>query len=214
MSIVAYYVRLSSDQLPNAVADPGRLASGDLSHLHGAEFIDIDRAWEPIAWLLSECKRAEVAHNARAMDSALAERRQGSGLVGKMKRLFGGANASDGLAASARAIEQMKPDDVLVGVEGRGPTKEAAIDFGMGPGCVLSSEEVQRIASALRKTDETSLGAAADFAEMERVRLFPDQWNDEGEEILRDYVVPNFIKLKEFYSAAAREGQAVLMWYT
>jgi hypothetical protein len=102
----------------------------------------------------------------------------------------------------------------LIGIEGRGPTKEARIDFGMGPACVFSSKEVSEIASALRAIGESALRKAADFEEMDRVGVFPDQWLEEGDEILNEYILPNFRKLQNFYDQAASGGQIVLMWYT
>jgi hypothetical protein len=215
MSIVAYYARLSPAHLTAAVAVPERLASGDVSVFGDAQFIDVDRAWDPIAWLVSDCKRAEQAHNARVMESMREERRlKSTNLVDRVKSLFRRREDSGQLVAAARALEKLEADAALIGIEGRGPTKEAGIDFGMGPACVFSPKEVAEIASALRGVDESSLRKAADFEEMDRVGVFPDQWMEEGNEILDGYILPNFSKLKNFYEQAASGRQIVLMWYT
>lgn len=164
MSIVAYYFRLSPAQLPAALATPERLASGEVSVVGDAQLIDVDRAWDPIAWLVSDCKRAEQAHNARVMESMREERKlKSAGLLDRAKSLFRRREDSGELVAAARALEKLEADAALIGIEGRGPTKEAGIDFGMGPACVFSSKEVSEIASALRAIDESALRKAADF---------------------------------------------------
>jgi hypothetical protein len=215
MSIVAYYIRLSPAQLPAALAAPERLASGEVSVFGDAQLIDVDRAWDPIAWLVSDCKRAEQAHNARVMESMRQERKlKSAGLLDRAKSLFRRREDSGELVAAARALEKLEADAALIGIEGRGPTKEAGIDFGMGPACVFSSKEVSEIAFALRAIDESALRKAADFEEMDRVGVFPDQWLEEGDQILNEYILPNFRKLQNFYGQAASGGQIVLMWYT
>jgi hypothetical protein len=215
MSIVAYYARLSPAQLPQATAAPEALASGDVSAFDGAEFIDVDRAWDPIAWLISDYKRAEQAHNSRVMQSMRDERRiKSAGFLSRTKSFFGKREASNELIAAARALEKIEADVALIGIEGRGSTKEARIDFGMGPACVFSPAEVSEIAAALRAIDDESLRRAVDFEEMDRVGVFPEQWIEEGQETLDEYVIPNFVKLRDFYLQSAEAGQVVVMWYT
>jgi len=58
-------------QIEECAATPEALSTGSTGHLAGAEVIDIDRSYEPMAWLLSPCKRAEDEHNALMMQEYL-----------------------------------------------------------------------------------------------------------------------------------------------
>src|SRR6185437_10326733 len=92
MSIVAYYGRVSEDQLAACIADPQKLASGSVADLPGAEVVDIDRAWEPLAWLVSPRKRIEQEHNALVLEQLVQQVRSPKkpSLGSRIAKLFRG----------------------------------------------------------------------------------------------------------------------------
>jgi hypothetical protein len=49
---------------------------------------------------------------------------------------------------------------------------------------------------------------------MDRMRVFPEHWVDEGRDLMDSYVLPSLARLQVFYRAAASEKQHVMVWYT
>ena len=72
---------------------------------------------------------------------------------------------------------------------------------------------MKRYTALLSKVDESVLREHLDFPQMDRLYFAIDTWQDEGEELFLEYVVPLFERLKQFYCAAADAGQCVLVWY-
>src|SRR5688572_8138949 len=123
MSIVAYYARLSGDQLTRCVNNPQKLISGSVEDFPGAEIIDVDRAWEPLAWLVSPCKRIEEEHNALVMDEMESERSPTKQtLSSRFLSLFRGRSEkhkqpSSAIKESLRRADEAPLDLPLVAIE-------------------------------------------------------------------------------------------------
>jgi hypothetical protein len=190
MSMIAYYVRLDSaavDELtghPDSIFDKDRLPTG-------AETIDIDLAWDALAWLASETKRAEVSHNGRLMRD--------------------NEWRGDEVRASVARLDAMPIDDALAAIEGRAERRIEGIDFGLGGAAYFAPERVSELSAALAELTDERLREQVDFETMERDMVQPDYWTEEGEDLFRTYVLPARDRLQRFYADAAAADQAVLV---
>jgi hypothetical protein len=60
MSIVAYYVHLTAEQMDQVRPAPAKLwQMRSDARFSGAEIFDMDKDWQVIPWLLSQKKREE-----------------------------------------------------------------------------------------------------------------------------------------------------------
>jgi hypothetical protein len=186
MSITTYYGRVSKQQYEAMRLDSDGLAQFVTGTLPQEQLLYLDKATPVIAWLLSPLKRHEQAHFAAVCRNTVV----------------------------APDLGPEPPiDEMLVPIEGRGPTDEA-LDVGMGPACVLEFDDVSRYARLLENVSEAQLREKLNFQELEDAALPIDYWPEEGEQIFTEYIVPLFNQLQEFYRAAASNNQLVLVWYS
>ncbi|MDY6945045.1 MAG: DUF1877 family protein [Pseudomonadota bacterium] len=220
MSIVAYYARLSSEQLARCVENPQKLASGAVDDMPGAEVIDVDGAWEPLAWLVSPCKRIEQAHNTLFMSEIMSERQPAKpSFVARIARLFQtkSKQKTEPFAASKESLrkaDEAQVDLPLVAIEGRTEVREEQLNFGMGAAALFPPEQVVNLRQALAAVSVQAIEAQYKPALMDQSGVFPEHWVEEGRDLMDNYILPNFEKLQRFYSKAAELGQTVLVWYS
>jgi len=214
MSIVAYYGRVSEDQLAACIADPQKLASGSVADLPGAEVVDIDRAWEPLAWLVSPRKRIEQEHNALVLEQLVQQVRSPKkpSLGSRIAKVFRGKPKPKAKQHAAREIES--PLDLpLVAIEGRTEARVERLDFGMGAAAVFDPKQVADLSAALGAVTVQAIEQTYKPELMDEMRVFPEYWVEEGRELLDNYILANLKKLQNFYSAAAASRQLVVIWY-
>lgn len=216
MSIVGYYLRLSPEQLDAVGQQPEALLAGSLEHLPDAELIDLDRSWEPMAWLVSPCKRAEQREFASAIDEELTPKAEAKPTF--FSRLTQWLPISRPREPSTRSVAsdekgKAEPDSLLKAIEGRSDTRDNRIDFGYGAAAIFTVVDVERLHRALEGVNETSLRQQYNAELMDRLHVFPEHWMEEGDTLMDEYVLPNLIKLQRFYAEAARSRQAVLIWF-
>lgn len=103
--------------------------------------------------------------------------------------------------------------------EGEGPLafilhggREISEDLGYGPAHGFTSSEVKDIDAALRSIEPTALYERADPAELTRLEIYPQIWEDEPKEECIGYLTDNFKQLKEFVSGTARSGRALIAY--
>jgi len=213
MSIVAYYARLSADQLESCAKNPMALAE---TSIPGIEVIDIDRAYEPLAWLLSPCKRAEQEYSALLLDE-MTQVPESPSFLSRIAGLFkkkGTFQPSETLKAKAAATDATPLDSVLIAIEGRTENRDERFDFGLGNAAVFNPAEVASLNSALQSLAPSALEEHYNPELMDRMRVFPEHWVDEGRDLMDSYVLPSLARLQVFYRAAASEKQHVMVWYT
>ena len=191
MSIIAYYLRANEGDLPAIRENATAYFFGERT-LPDVEAIDIDKAYEPLAWLASPLKREEMAHMAALIMDTMSD---------------------DEARANVARLDEMSADPYLVALEGRTDQNDPAIDLGMGPAAYFTPDHVAELSAALGGLNEDQLRASYDPASMEQQMVSPDGWLDEGHEILSEYVFPALSRLKQFYSAAANLGQRVIIAY-
>lgn len=192
MSIICYYVRVAprrletlttEDIFPEYPAEPV-----------GLEIVDIDKAYEALAWLASPRKRAEMASMRQA-------------------RLDSEWSADKQRTSDAR-LETIPEDAALTALEGRSSLELASIDCGMGPSAFLLPEQVSALSAALSEITEDVLRGQLDFRAMEDNDVQPGWWAEDGEETFRVYLMPALKRLQCFYAVAALENEAVIVVWT
>jgi len=191
MSMVTYYARLSGTQVEELRSTAEGLQAIYKRPPIDGSLIDLDKASSVISWLLSPCKRAEQLRFAAEMNEMLKE--------------------TPIAEADFPAVPPL--DEFAIAIEGRGPRKDRALDAGLGPACIFEPDEVQRFSKALSAVDGIILRRALDFKLMDTLYLPLEYWEEEGEQIFSQYLLPLFAKLKQFYLDAANAGQLVLVWY-
>jgi hypothetical protein len=88
--------------------------------------------------------------------------------------------------------------------------EEVGEDLGYGAARVVAPERVREVASALAMLSVAQVMKRFDGKSMDAAEIYPggfaedDSWAEEMEE--------NFERLRKFYAAAAKEGDAVLSW--
>lgn len=193
MSIVANYARLApaqvSEWLARAKSDPYTFVPS----LPGAEIIDVDQSWGPMAWLVSSTKRMEDEHNWRVMSDP------------DLDDAF--------IAESIAKLDAAHVDLPLIAIEGRSEKRLDAIDHGTGSAAMFEPTDVQELSAALRALSDSALRSALNPSRMDEMQVFPGHWEEEPD-LLDEYILPNLHRLRDFYAAAASAGQAVVVWYT
>jgi hypothetical protein len=195
MSLICYYIRTELGALEVLSKNPDLIFEDDWPDLPpGSEVIDIDKAYDAIAWLASPVARADAAHSAR---------------------LIADPDWPDAKANVDR-LNEMAIDDAFAAVKGVTDERVDGFDFGLGAARVFRPERVQSLAAVVCALDEDVLRRAADFSVMDKHDVQPSGWLEEGEgeAILSTYVFPHLRRLKAFYAKARRLNQAVLVVWT
>jgi len=193
VSIVANYVRLAPAQVSEWLASADSDPHAFIPTLLGAEVIDIDQSWGPMAWLVSSTKRMEDEHNWRVMSDPDLD------------------DAS--IAESIARLDAAVVDLPLIAIEGRSEKRLDAIDYGMGSAAMFEPTEVQRLSAALHALQDRVLRDALNPSRMDEMQVFPGHWEEEPG-LLDEYILPNLHRLGDFYISAASAQQAVVVWYT
>jgi len=217
MSIVAYYARLSSDQLAECRLNPEPLRSASVAHMPGAEVIDVDRSWEPLGWLLSPLKRAELDHNSLVMSEMLAERRATKQtLASRISAIFmrkSSRGKSTAISASLKLVDEVVLDMRLIAIEGRTEHREERLNFGLGAAAIFGNDEVSTLSAALASVSPEGLAEHLDPERMDKIGVFPGHWVEEGQDLMNQYIIPNFVRLQSFYAIASEQKQIVAVWH-
>jgi hypothetical protein len=95
--------------------------------------------------------------------------------------------------------------DVVMG----GELVDGAGDWGYGPPRYLTAEQVAAAGAQLSGLSWERLTDGVALADLDRAEIYPHIW-DESDAL--DYVRPYYEALVAFFTTAAREGDAVLLW--
>ena len=82
-------------------------------------------------------------------------------------------------------------------------------DLGYGPAHYLTPEQVADINSQISKITVQELKQRYDPAKMTELEVYPNIWEDEGEETF-EYLSDNFSMVQQLYSDATKNGQAII----
>ena len=81
-------------------------------------------------------------------------------------------------------------------------------DLGYGPGRLLSAQSVAAVAAALQGLEPSALRQRMNPPAMDDAGVYPAIWHET--DVFDTYLAPAFDRLRTFYSAAARSGEAVI----
>ena len=82
-------------------------------------------------------------------------------------------------------------------------------DLGYGPAHYLNSDEVKSLNDTISKIELEDLKSKFNTKRMTELEIYPQVWDRGDSEF--EYLSENFVKLKEFYSEAVQNNQAVIM---
>lgn len=87
--------------------------------------------------------------------------------------------------------------------------EEFAHDWGYGPPRYLTPDQVSSASAVLATLTEQDLSDGVDQAELDRAEVYPMIW-DRPDQL--GWVTHNLPYAQQFFTAAAREGDAVICW--
>ena len=82
------------------------------------------------------------------------------------------------------------------------------LDMGYGPPYYIVPAQVKIISDALKDISPAKLLSKYNAQEFNQKNVYPNAWEDSEDH--RDFIAEKFTQLKEFYSAAAMEGDAII----
>jgi hypothetical protein len=89
-------------------------------------------------------------------------------------------------------------------------TPVGEVDVGFGPARVLTSGQVQSIASALTPIDPDDVARLLDVRKLDEELIYPGNWQRDG--IGVDYVVTNYREMRDLIERAAAQGQGLVLY--
>lgn len=190
MGIVLHYLRGPEPALRNLLTTPEKVLDAN-SHPAEIKMIDLDRDWETLSALLSERKRAEMAH----LDWLLED----------------SDRSDEEMIAAAAAVDRVPVDDALIAIEGRlGEHFELFEEIGctaiLAPAAGMPA--LQRGISAV---PVETLRVWDDPASIDRYVL--GGWREGDGDLVDDHLLPLLKQLEGFYATAVTHGEAVLFVY-
>lgn len=82
-------------------------------------------------------------------------------------------------------------------------------DLGYGPGHYLRSDQVTKLYSEIAILSTEDLKSRYDPAKMDALKIYPTGWMENGDDLL-DYLLEYFEKVKEVYSTASANNEAII----
>ncbi|MFI6262687.1 DUF1877 family protein [Micromonospora sp. NPDC051006] len=98
------------------------------------------------------------------------------------------------------------PDDREAALE---VIEASGADWGYGPPGYLTAEQVAEAAAALADLTEEDLIGGVDQAELQRAEVYPAVWDRPGELAWVAHFLPG---VRDYFTAAAKNGDAVICW--
>lgn len=94
-----------------------------------------------------------------------------------------------------------------------GDKMEKRIEAPYGPAKSLTSEQVAKLGGWLQNVDITLLRSHYDPKSMATGQVYPQIWMEEGIAAFDEYLLPNFQRLRDFFSRATNSHQEVLVFF-
>lgn len=104
----------------------------------------------------------------------------------------------------AAGPEEGQPAPAIFGGE---PVGE---EMDYGPARILGPEDTQALAATLASIDEAAMRARYAPEAMAEARIYPDNWLRDDDAL--DYVIYHYLNMAQFYAAAAKRGDGVLLF--
>jgi hypothetical protein len=84
-------------------------------------------------------------------------------------------------------------------------------DFGYGPACYLTPEQVKVVNNALKEVSDAELTKRYNPEKMMELGLYPEIWEEQPAEGL-EFLIETIQEMRNFYEKAASEGEAVITY--
>ncbi len=97
----------------------------------------------------------------------------------------------------------------LVSVFFSGQLIDQTQDLGYGPAHYLTPKQVKDINKIISEITTETLSKKYNPKKMSEMAVYPEIWEDEGDEAL-EYLISYFDEIKDFYSNAVKEKQAII----
>ena len=89
-------------------------------------------------------------------------------------------------------------------------TPVGEVDVGFGPARVLTSAQVQSIATALAEIEPEEVARRVDVRQLDAEKIYPGNWRRDGIGI--DYIVDNYRAMRSVVDRAASQGQGLVLY--
>jgi hypothetical protein len=80
-------------------------------------------------------------------------------------------------------------------------------DLGYGPALYLTAEQVKEVDAELSKISDDELSARFNPTQMNELGIYPEIWEEEG---IFDYLLKYFKEVRNTYSTAAKNNEAII----
>lgn len=124
-------------------------------------------------------------------------------------RLIDVDKAWDGIIYLLTGQNATNTNHPLVSVFFSGQLIDKIQDLGYGPAHYLTPKQVKEINKALSELPVENLAKKFNSKKMVQAGVYPDIWEEEGDEAL-SYLLSRYSDIKEFYMHAAKENQAII----
>jgi Domain of unknown function (DUF1877) len=84
------------------------------------------------------------------------------------------------------------------------------VDVGYGPARALTSNQVRRLADALRSIGPDDVAGRVDLKRFDDEAIYPGNWQRNGYSV--DYVVEHYVDMRDLISRAAQKGQGLILY--
>lgn len=89
-------------------------------------------------------------------------------------------------------------------------TPVGEVDVGYGPARVLTSEQVRRLASALREIPPDAVARRVDLRRFDEEVIYPGNWRRNGYDA--DYVAKHYVAMRELITKSAEQGLGLILY--
>ena len=215
MSVIAYYVHLTAEQIQQVRSAPEQLWHiSEHPRLTGAELFDMNKDYQVIPWLLSEKKREEAKGEAAQMAVMLRKDIAPNDKEG-FKKALTEERARLGVTVDLANLYKMPSDPVVTAIEGLGTEdqRDEAITFGMGGARVFPPAEVKSLSEQIQKIQPDDLRRHFNRQEMAVWDVGGIGWLEEDDQVLDEALIPVFKRFQQFYKRASDADHYVLVIY-
>lgn len=215
MSIIAYFLHVDDAQLHALREQPAIVwnISSD-RRFSTAKLVDISKDYEVLAWLLSQKKRIEQAHQL-AHYKAINREIEANANYDKATFQRVVKDELGKLGVTQENPNSLPTDPVLEALEGRGTEaqREPRMNFGLGSARLFRPNEVKRLSAALGNVSIQQLRVNFDRATMTKFDVGGMDWLSEKDAVFEQFLTPAFYKIRSFYIDASNLGHNVLVIY-
>ena len=188
MSIIANYVRLSTDDLERCRSDREFYRQVISREASTTEAIDLDQFWDAIAWLISDSSRRRAVATYQLFLAAEGE-----------------------FEGEFTMPSDIPSDPMEVAIKGGEYPIHTEIDLGYGPASVLNADDVRDIHEKLQTISHDQLRANFDPAQM--LGVHPSGWEEAQASAVDEMVIPWFDIFRDFIQRAASQQESVIVYF-